>query len=303
MDHVTFLRRARRYELSSLLVTGSCEDVGSRDPPNGLQLVLGTSTNAHVTDTLVMSNLGYYQLKAAPGAWELRLAPGPSSEVCRAEQPSAPRSTARSDQCPPSPATLAACHLPSPRPRQVYEVRADPALLSSGHSMQRAERRQINVEELVVMPSVQIVVSSFSGAHMLLLVRKQKGKERISILDDDKQQGASAADDGYLSSLSGGLSSWLGGSGKSVAVGGDETVHVFSLASGHLYERFLMIMMQSVVEKTKRCVGGWWRVGGLRWRRPRALVGGRRLSSPRPVCPLAAGRSSSGCSRISSLPT
>lgn len=31
-----------------------------------------------------------------------------------------------------------------------------------------------------------------------------------------------------------------------------EQVHIFSLASGHLYERFLLIMMQSVVEKTTR---------------------------------------------------
>jgi len=105
------------------------------------------------------------------------------------------------------------------------------------------------------MPSLQIVLSSFSGAHTLLLVKKQKGKENVAILDDNKQQGAGAAtsgDDGYLSSL-GGLSSWLGG-GK---VASDETVHVFSLASGHLYERFLLIMMQSVVEKTTRPVKFW----------------------------------------------
>ena len=33
------------------------------------------------------------------------------------------------------------------------------------------------MESLVVMPSLQIVVSSFSGAHTLLLVRKKRGKE------------------------------------------------------------------------------------------------------------------------------
>ena len=91
------------YELASLLITGSCEDMGARDPPSGIQLVLGTSTTSHVTDTLVMSNLGYFQLKAAPGAWALRLAPGPSSEV--------------------------------------HGIRADPALLASGHSVHGAQRR------------------------------------------------------------------------------------------------------------------------------------------------------------------
>jgi len=207
-----------RYELSSLLITGSCEDVSSRDPPNGLQLLLGTSAAPHVTDTLVMSNLGYFQLKAAPGAWALQLAPGPSSEV--------------------------------------YEIQADPALLSSGHSLRRAQRQRIHVDSLVVMPMLQIVVSSFSGAHTLLLVRKKQGMERASILDGDtKQVSGAASDDGYLSSLSGGISSWLGGSKTAAAA--DDTVHIFSLASGHLYERFLLIMIQSVIEKTTRRVKFW----------------------------------------------
>jgi UDP-glucose:glycoprotein glucosyltransferase len=81
-----------------VLITGSCEDVTSRDPPNGLQLLLGTSAQPHVTDTLVMSNLGYFQLKATPGAWTLQVSspahatpktrtarpltiPGPSDDV------------------------------------------------------------------------------------------------------------------------------------------------------------------------------------------------------------------------------
>lgn len=38
-----------------------------QSPPRGLQLHLGTSDNPHQVDTLVMSNLGYFQLKAAPG--------------------------------------------------------------------------------------------------------------------------------------------------------------------------------------------------------------------------------------------
>ena len=113
-----------RYELASLLITGACEDVEARDPPNGLQLLLGTETAPHVTDTLVMSNLGYFQLKAAPGSWQLQLAPGPSSDV--------------------------------------YEIRADPSLLSTGHSMRASERRAIDVDRLVVVPQLRIVVTSFS---------------------------------------------------------------------------------------------------------------------------------------------
>ena len=44
--------------------------------PRGVQLWLGTQSEPHGRDTLVMSNLGYFQLKAQPGAWNLSLAPG-----------------------------------------------------------------------------------------------------------------------------------------------------------------------------------------------------------------------------------
>lgn len=44
--------------------------------PRGVQLHLGSAQQPHLQDTLVMSNLGYFQLKAAPGAWNLQLAPG-----------------------------------------------------------------------------------------------------------------------------------------------------------------------------------------------------------------------------------
>ena len=38
-------------------------------PPRGLQLHLGSPAQPHMVDTLVMSNLAYFQLKAAPGRW------------------------------------------------------------------------------------------------------------------------------------------------------------------------------------------------------------------------------------------
>ena len=91
---------------------------------------------------------------------------------------------------------------------------------------------------------------SFSGEHTLLLATKRPGMERVSILDDGKKQkeggggGELAADAGVLGSLK----SWAGFGGAGGA--DDETVHVFSLASGHLYERFLRIMMVSVLQRT-----------------------------------------------------
>lgn len=51
--------------------------------PRGVQLHLGSPTQPHLQDTLVMSNLGYFQLKSAPGAWTLQLAPGRSRDLYR----------------------------------------------------------------------------------------------------------------------------------------------------------------------------------------------------------------------------
>jgi hypothetical protein len=59
-------------ELEALLVTGTCIDVSATTRgelyPRGSQLVLSSPSAADVHDTLVMSNLGYFQLQARPGA-------------------------------------------------------------------------------------------------------------------------------------------------------------------------------------------------------------------------------------------
>ena len=51
--------------------------------PRGVQLHLGSRKQPRLQDTLVMSNLGYFQLKSAPGAWTLQLAPGRSKDLYR----------------------------------------------------------------------------------------------------------------------------------------------------------------------------------------------------------------------------
>jgi len=49
-------------------------------PPNGLQLILSDPSSSNSSsirsDTLVMQNLGYFQLQASPGLWRLGLAQG-----------------------------------------------------------------------------------------------------------------------------------------------------------------------------------------------------------------------------------
>lgn len=44
-------------------------------------IYIPTSLSAHQVDTIVMANLGYFQLKANPGAWLLKLRNGRSAEI------------------------------------------------------------------------------------------------------------------------------------------------------------------------------------------------------------------------------
>ncbi len=72
------------FRLTSLLIAGTCTDLTHHKPPNGLQLVLqfmDGSDPSRNTDTLVMQNLGYFQLQAQPGVWTLRLDEGRASEL------------------------------------------------------------------------------------------------------------------------------------------------------------------------------------------------------------------------------
>ena len=216
-----------RYELVSVLITGSCQDFRKHEPPNGLQLLLGTSPAApHSTDTLVMSNLGYWQLKAMPGAWLLSLAPGPSSEV--------------------------------------FSIHSDAKLVAAGHATALlGGRGHIDVAGLQPRRAIRLLVSDFTGLHATLLVSKKVGMESVSILDSEDKQGGGAGGggggggggSGDKSGVLDSLSKWAFGSAGSAA--DDDVVNVFSLASGHLYERFLKIMMQSVVDRTTRKVKFW----------------------------------------------
>nr|CAD7441964.1 unnamed protein product [Timema bartmani] len=69
------------FELEYLLLEGHCFEASMGNPPRGLQITLGTELEPVKVDTIVMANLGYFQLKANPGAWTLRLRQGRSAEI------------------------------------------------------------------------------------------------------------------------------------------------------------------------------------------------------------------------------
>jgi UDP-glucose:glycoprotein glucosyltransferase len=73
------------FELEYILIDGHCRDMSSQGPPRGLQFVLGSTNSPSMTDTIVMANLGYFQLKANPGVWQLSLREGRSQEIYQLE--------------------------------------------------------------------------------------------------------------------------------------------------------------------------------------------------------------------------
>ncbi|KAJ8734858.1 hypothetical protein PYW08_014108 [Mythimna loreyi] len=181
------------FELEYLLLEGHAWDTTLGTPPRGLQLVLGTRDNPELMDTIVMANLGYFQLKANPGAWLLRLRPGRSDDI--------------------------------------YEI--------VGHE---------NTDTPEGSEDIQVLMSSFRSHVIKLRVSKKPDKQHLDLLveNDDKNSG------GIWNSIA---SSFGGGEEQESQ---DETINVFSVASGHLYERFLRIMMLSVLKNTKSPVKFWF---------------------------------------------
>lgn len=75
------------FELESIIVEGHAREIPAGSPPRGLQLELKSveEGSTATVDSLVMSNLGYFQLKANPGPWRLGIRNGKSSEVFKME--------------------------------------------------------------------------------------------------------------------------------------------------------------------------------------------------------------------------
>lgn len=207
------------YVLKSLLVAGQClqTTVSDRDlnryglPPNGLQLMLYTPSLEVQADTLVMQNLGYYQLQVPrPGAFLLGLAPG--------------------------------------RATQLFTL--------------RDTTRLVSLPDGVVEHVQEITVRSFRDEVRRLVVVKRPGMEAASLLEDqdgEDEEMLRQQQESIWSRMTRTLSTTTTTSSKPKKTVEDEdkTIHVFSLATGHLYERLLRIMMLSVSRRTSQPVKFW----------------------------------------------
>lgn len=206
------------YQLRNLIVEGSCIDE-MEAPPQGLKLIIENDSGTSA-DTLVMANLGYFQLKVPlPGKWWLSLAPGPSTMIF----------------------SLKSMYMFLENKKFVYD--AD----ESGR--------------------IAIPVDSLSGAGGIVLrVAKKPGMEKKSVLDPEMAKAAAAKSQGgnmigklksTFSKLYSGKTKEDGVAGATGTQGEREVINVFSVASGHLYERFLKIMISSVTKHASRPVKFW----------------------------------------------
>ncbi|XP_048588616.1 UDP-glucose:glycoprotein glucosyltransferase 1 isoform X2 [Nematostella vectensis] len=182
------------FELEYIFIEGHCSDLVSGQPPRGLQFTLGTKAKPDTFDTIVMANLGYFQLKAFPGSWLLRVRHGRSDDI--------------------------------------YDI----ALVSGGTQVGSST-------------NFTILIDSFIGKLMKVKVKRKPGMENADLLSD-------GSDDHYRG-IWDSLSSMVG-SDKEKKQQEDKTINIFSLASGHLYERFMRIMMLSVLKHTKSNVKFWF---------------------------------------------
>ncbi|KAM4859808.1 UDP-glucose:glycoprotein glucosyltransferase 2 isoform 2-T2 [Thomomys bottae] len=180
------------YELEHLLLEGHCFDTVEQ-APRGLQFTLGTRNKPALVDTIVMANLGYFQLKANPGAWILKLRQGKSEDI--------------------------------------YQI-----------------VRHEGTDSQPDLGDVIVVLNSFRNKIMKIQVQKKPDKMKEDILIDKHEK------KGVWDSIK----SFTRRLHKEDDKDENDVLNIFSVASGHLYERFLRIMMLSVLRYTKTPVKFWF---------------------------------------------
>uniref|UniRef100_A0A8C5LDS4 UDP-glucose:glycoprotein glucosyltransferase 1 n=1 Tax=Jaculus jaculus TaxID=51337 RepID=A0A8C5LDS4_JACJA len=185
------------YELEYLLLEGHCYDITTGQPPRGLQFTLGTSANPVMVDTIVMANLGYFQLKANPGAWVLRLRKGRSDDIYRIYSHDGTDSPPDADE-------------------------------------------------------VVVILNNFKSKIIKVKVQKKADMVNEDLLSDGTSENESGFWDSFKWGFSGGQKT------EEVKQDKDDIINIFSVASGHLYERFLRIMMLSVLKNTNTPVKFWF---------------------------------------------
>ncbi|KAE8686756.1 UDP-glucose:glycoprotein glucosyltransferase [Hibiscus syriacus] len=242
------------FELEALVLTGHCSEK-DRDPPRGLQLILGTKNTPHLVDTIVMANLGYWQMKVSPGVWYLQLAPGRSSELYLFRDVVKKKGKEQEK-------LLISSDDDSRSKEKGHNGWNSNILKWASGFIGSSEKSKKSHDSLVVsfsLPSINLSVvrTSLSCSHLSTCNPKsnhhlepplQLKDERLSVLFSKIFHPSFSS---LCDSVAGTYDHGKGGRrGK--------TINIFSIASGHLYERFLKIMILSVLKNTNRPVKFWF---------------------------------------------
>ena len=158
----------------------------------GVALELGTVSTV-MTDTSIMANLGYFQLKANPGLWSLNIKKGSSAEVFEFKTVGIPNKNSR------------------------VEV-ADESL---------------------------VFITEMTGLTIYPTFKRKPGMEHQDVLELTPSIG------GFIKNT------WNSLFGSTKANDDNAEINIFTVASGHLYERFLSIMTISVMKHTDHTVKFW----------------------------------------------
>jgi UDP-glucose:glycoprotein glucosyltransferase len=103
-----------------------------------------------------------------------------------------------------------------------------------------------------------VVLTSFEGITIYPRLVRREGKDTEDVLEDDSQNV------GFVNQAENFIGKWgsklMGKTGKKVEKSGTKQadINIFSVASGHLYERFIYIMIQSVLKHTQSTVKFWF---------------------------------------------
>ncbi|KAL8758877.1 MAG: hypothetical protein Q9199_001166 [Rusavskia elegans] len=103
--------------------------------------------------------------------------------------------------------------------------------------------------------STDIALMSFQGQTLYPRLSRQEGREEDDVLEEPGKAGK-AMD--YLSKAARFASSMLSNAGLAPPAETQADINIFSVASGHLYERMLNIMMLSVMRHTNHTVRFWF---------------------------------------------
>lgn len=206
------------YELERLYIEGSAYSAAGKAVA-GLQLEL-LSPDGSIEDTRVMKNRGFWSMPAVPGRFHLRLKEGPSSETFELVDQDAGGTT--------------------------------------------ASELALEVTSFDV-PVVPLTVRTRPGAKDDDLFSKTFGKRKRSWKRRQRKGAGKSAsskplEESPVSSLLGALNPYNLGQKINEQESGEDlpTVHIFSVASGHLYERLLAIMILSVRRHTSCPLHFWF---------------------------------------------